>query len=172
MVSTHRTGALRWLVSIGLVIVWLGLGGWLGALGGKLGDVVESGAAAYLPDRAEATWVLDVNKRFGQAEAMPATVVYTRDGALTDADRTAIAADIDAVRRDLGTHLAADPIGPIMSDDGHAAQVAVLFAGTDENKITPHVQRLRSLINDDAGRTAEVTGPAGVQADLQDALGA
>ena len=173
MVRRHRAGGGgRWVVPLLLVAVWLGLGGWLGTLGGKLGDVVESGAIAYLPRQAEATKVIDLNKRFGERDALPATIVYTRDRTLTDADRAAITRDIDAVKRDLGTRLSQDPVGPIVADDGRAAQVIVLFAGTDENRITPYVQQLRALVNDADGRTAQVTGPAGVQADLQDALGA
>src|SRR5947208_806785 len=135
MVRRHRAGGGgRWVVPLLLVAVWLGLGGWLGTLGGKLGDVVESGAIAYLPRQAEATKVIDLNKRFGERDALPATIVYTRDRTLTDADRAAITRDIDAVKRDLGTRLSQDPVGPIVADDGRAAQVIVLFAGTDENR--------------------------------------
>jgi RND superfamily putative drug exporter len=170
--AERRFRPFRWLVPALLIIVWLGVGGWLGALGGKLGEVIDSGAAGYLPSDAESVRVLEVNKRFGQDEALPAVIVYSRDGTLDVADKAAIGRDMADVERVLGDHLAQDPIGPILSEDGHAAQVIVPFAGTDENKIAPHVQELRDLINPLGDLDVQITGPAGVQADILDALGA
>ena len=46
--------------------------------------------------------MLNLNKRFVSTEASPAIVVYGRDGGLTDADRSAIAADMTAAT-DSGT---------------------------------------------------------------------
>src|SRR5215211_6281405 len=171
-VEGRRVRPLRWLVPALLIIVWLGVGGWLGAVGGKLAEVAESGAATYLPHNAEATEVTRLSKRFGEPETLPALVVYVRDGGLTAADREAIGHQLDAVERELGSTLAGAPIGPMISDDGSAAEVVVPFAGTDENAITPYVPKLRALLSGENGMTVHVTGPAGVQADLKDALGA
>ncbi len=171
-VKARRVGPLRWLIPALLIVVWLGVGGWLGAVGGKLGEVAESGAATYLPRNAEATEVTRLNKRFGEPETLPALVVYSRDGGLTEADRDAIGRQLDAVKRELGGALAGAPVGPVISDDGNAAEVIVPFAGTDENEITPYVPKLRALLSGEDGMTVHVTGPAGVQADLKDALGA
>ena len=99
-------------------------------------------------------------------------MVYSRDTALTGADLAAIDADVARIGSTLGEHLAAPPIGPEVANDRQAARVVLLFAGTDETKITPHVQALRDLVTPEGGRRVHVTGPAGVQADLQDALGA
>jgi RND superfamily putative drug exporter len=170
--KAQRVRTLRWLVPAVLIVGWLGLGGWLGAVGGKLGDVAESGAATYLPRNAEATEVTSLNKRFGEPETLPALVVYAHEGGLTAADRDAIGHQLDAVQRELGSTLASAPVGPLISDDGGAAEVVVPFAGTDENEITPHVSKLRALLSGENGMTVHVTGPAGVQADLKDALGA
>jgi RND superfamily putative drug exporter len=172
-----RTGSPRvpvtgWLLPALLIIVWLGGGGWLGAVGGKLGDVVSSGAATYLPRNAEATEVATLNKRFGETETLPALVVYSRNGGLTDADRRAIADQVAAIGRELGGTLAEPPTDPLISADGRAAEVVVAFAGTDENKISGYVPKLRALVSGRDGLTVRVTGPAGVQADLKDALGA
>ncbi|MGC4897178.1 MMPL family transporter [Micromonospora sp. DT31] len=173
MPDSRRVRTRRWLIPALLIVAWLTAGGLLGPLAGKLGEVVESGAAAYLPRSAEATEVLDLMQRFGEPEAMPAVLVYDAGGtALDDADRAAVAADVQAVGAALGPHLAAPPIGPEIAEDGRAARVVLLFSGTDETKITPHVERLRELVVDRPGLSAHVTGPAGVQADVQDALGA
>jgi len=168
----RRFRFLRWLVPALLIIVWLGIGGWLGGLGGKLHEVIDSGMAGYLPTGSESVRVLEINERFGQEDALPAVIVYTREADLDVADKAIIARDMQDVERELGEHLAEDPIGPIVSDDGRAAQVIVLFDGTNEAKITPHVQELRDLVNPMSGLDVQVTGPAGVQADIQDALGA
>ena len=173
MLESRRVRTRRWLVPALVLIGWLAAGGLLGPLAGKLGEVVESGAAAYLPESAEATQVLDLMQRFGEPEAMPAVLVYDAGGATLDAaDRAAVAADVQSVGTTLAPHLAAPPIGPEMSADGGAARVVLLFSGTDETKITPYVEQLRRLVADRPGLAAHVTGPAGVQADVQDALGA
>jgi len=160
------------LVPALLVVAWLGLGGGLGPLAGKLGEVAESGSAAYLPHSAEATEVIELNKRFGAAEALPGILVYSRDGGLRPSDEAAISRDVQAIQRELGADLTEPPQGPFPSEDGRAAQVVVLFAGSDMYKISPMVKELRELIRPPDGLTANVAGPAGVQADLDAALGA
>ncbi|HEX2418693.1 MAG TPA: MMPL family transporter, partial [Micromonosporaceae bacterium] len=129
--AERRFRPFRWLIPPLLIIVWLGIGGWTGALSGKLSEVIDSGAASYLPSGAESMQVLEINKRFGEAEALPAVIVYTKDQTLGVADKAAIDRDMADVARLLGDQLAQDPIGPILSDDGRAAQVIVPFAGTD-----------------------------------------
>jgi putative drug exporter of the RND superfamily len=166
------TALWRWLVPALLVVAWLGLGGGLGPLAGKLGDVAESGSAAYLPANAEATEVIELNERFGAEEALPGILVYSRDGGLRPADEAAINRDIQAIQRELGAELTEPPVGPFRSEDGEAAQVVVLFAGSDMFKIAPLVEELRELVRPADGLTANVAGPAGVQADLDAALGA
>lgn len=163
---------MRWLLPALLILAWLGLGGVLGPLAGKLGEVVESGAASYLPRGAEATQVLDLVAGFGEPEALPAVVVYEGVDTLGAGERADMEADARRIAEELGPRLAAPPIGPQVSSDGRAGQIVVLFAGTDETKISPYVQRLRELVPDRNGLSVRVTGTAGVQADLQDALGA
>ncbi|MEV0284881.1 MMPL family transporter [Kribbella sp. NPDC050820] len=170
--DSNRVRVVRWLVPSLLIIVWLGAGGWLGVVGSKLAEEVSSGAATYLPRNAEATEVAAFNKRFGEAETLPAIVVYSRDAALTDADRRAIADQTAAINRDLGSTLTEPATGPLVAPDGRAAMVVVPFAGTDSNKISGYVPTVRALVSGGEGLTVHVTGPAGVQADLKDALGA
>jgi RND superfamily putative drug exporter len=172
MGSSRRTPHPRWLLPALLVIAWLGLGGGLGPLAGKLGEVAESGSAAYLPRSAEATEALRLAARFGQDEALPGVLVYARDGGLTPADDATIARQVAAVADRLGGQLTQPPIGPIRSPDGQAAQVVVLFAGSDMYKISPLVDQLRELAPGGGGLSAHVAGPAGVQADIDGALGA
>ena len=169
----RRTPVLRWLLPALLVLGWLALGGALGPLAGKLGDVAESGSAAYLPRNAEATEALELAGRFGRAESLPGVLVYARDGGLTAADEATIARHAGEIQARLGDRLAEPPAGPVRSADGRAAQVVLLFAGTDMFKIAPLVEDVRELVGDPGGGLrAHVAGPAGVQADLDGALGA
>lgn len=170
--GSQRVRVVRWLVPSLLILVWLGAGGWLGAVGSKLAEEVSSGAATYLPRNAEATEVAAINKRFGEAETLPAIVVYSRDAALTAADRRTIADQTAAINRDLGSKLAGPATGPLVAPDGRAAMVVVPFAGTDSAKIAEHVPTVRALVRGGEGLAVHVTGPAGIQADLKEALGA
>ncbi len=141
----HRVRVVRWLIPSLLVVVWLGAGGWLGMVGSNLGDEVTSGAATYLPRNAEATEVAEINKRFGEAQAMPAIVVYSRDAALTEADRRTIADQAAAINRELGSKLTGPATGPVVAPDGRAAILVVPFAGTDSAKIAADVPTVREL---------------------------
>ncbi|MCU1646233.1 MAG: drug exporter of the superfamily [Nocardia sp.] len=162
----------RWLIPALLLIVFTVGGGWFSATGGKLGDVVKSGAATYLPKSSEASTAAALDQRFGEAQTLPALVVYTRPGGLTVADRTAIGHQIDRINTELADKLAGPVQPPADSDDKLAAEVIVPYAGTDETKIAGYVPELRDIVHDPSGPPASVTGPAGVQADLQNALGA
>jgi putative drug exporter of the RND superfamily len=165
--------AVRWLLPTLLILLWIGLSGVLGPIGGKVTGIEQNDAAAYLPRSAEATAVLGLSARFEQ-QTLPAVVVYTRAdrGALTPADRAAVQRDAASVGQRLAGRLAGPPAGPELSADGRAAQVVVPFAGTDIYKLAPYVTELRDMLGPAGVLTAHVTGPAGVQADLNDAMGA
>jgi RND superfamily putative drug exporter len=173
--ANRRRRAGWWLVPALLVVGWLGLGGWLGGLGGKINEVADSSTAGYLPRSAESSEVIELSRRFAEQDATPAFVVYHRPGGLSAADQARLREDIGAIRRELGGVLTGPPAGPVRSADGEAAQLVVPFAGSDLYKLGPDVQRLRDLVGrGSAGSqalTVHVAGPAGVQADLNDALG-
>lgn len=168
-----RPAPIPWLLPAVLVVVWLGLGGLLGPLANKLPEVADSGSAAYLPKGAEATRALELAGRFGGTDSLPGVLVYTREGELTTADMARATADAQQVRADLGPGLAADPIGPIRSEDGRALQVVLPYTGSDMAKLAPLVDRTRILVGAGAGDLAvHLAGPAATQSDIQAALGA
>jgi putative drug exporter of the RND superfamily len=162
------TARNRWLLPALLVVVWLGLGGWLGSLAGKNGEVANSGSAAYLPQDAEATTVAEQAKAFGASDSLPAVVVYARDPALTGADREAIERDRAAVSA--LQSLAAPPGEPRFAPGDRAAYLVVQFAGTDAEKYADDVDLLRETVQAHPGLTAHVTGPVGVERDLGTAV--
>lgn len=67
----------RWLIPVVLLIAWLGIGGGLGPYAGKLGEVATNDQAAFLPQNAESTQVIDAQKAFQQNETLPAILVWT-----------------------------------------------------------------------------------------------
>lgn len=163
----------RWLWPILVTVAWLAVAGALGAQAGQLGTVVESGATAYLPASSDAKKVLDQTGAYGDEVALPAIVVWTRDGGLTAADQRQIETRLDEVRDELAGGLTeAGVIGPLPADDGEAAQAVFPFAGSDTKIVAEQVAELRTLLDPQDGLQVAVTGPGGVQADLQQALGA
>lgn len=143
-----------------VILAFLGVGGPLAMLSRHLGEVQNNDSAAYLPASAEATRVQHLMVRFAGPAALPATVVYTRPGGLTGADRARIAADLRVIAAHLRDRLAGPPQGPTVSRDGEAAVVVVAFANTDPRKNSADIHWLRATTG------AHVGGPAGVLADL------
>jgi putative drug exporter of the RND superfamily len=163
---------LRWLWPTLMVLAWLLVGGVLGTLGGKLGEVTQSDTVGYLPAGAESKAAVELGQRFPGQNATPAVLVYSRDGGIiTEADRAAIADDISRIQRSLADELAGAPSSPVTAEDGKAVQVVVPLTGSDMYELGPSIDRLRGLLRAGDGLTVHVTGPAGVAADLNNALG-
>ncbi|GAA3913136.1 MMPL family transporter [Microbacterium invictum] len=157
----------RWLrigIPALLVLVWLVGGAIGGPYFGKVGEVSTNDRSTFLPERADATAVNERLPDFLGADSIPALVVVTGDGELTDAQLEALqtlAEDLGAVD---GVNGDVSPALP--SDDSMAAQIIVpLDTGGDIDGI---VEGLRAAVSDDlpAGMQGWVTGPAGFTADL------
>ena len=167
-----RNSRRLWVWPLLVVLLWLFVGGPLGSFAGRLAEVQENDNAAFLPQSAESTEVLDVLVGFQEEETLPVTVVFERSGGLTPEDQQTIAdfseelADVDNV--------ATGGVGqPIPSEDGEAAQVVVQVATTDGEEIVTAVEDMRVVLDDPPdGLTALVGGQAGVLGDFVDAFGA
>ncbi|MDI6413409.1 MMPL family transporter [Streptomyces albus] len=157
---------------------WLVLAAWLlivmalGPLAGKLGEVEDSSANAFLPGKAESAQVnTELEKFRGQDEIIPAVAVYSRDDARTTradaakagADRTALASLVPE-----GQKIA----GPLPSDDGKALMLVVpLTTGSDD--FTADLEKVRDVAAADApsGLDVAVGGPAGSLIDSIEVFG-
>lgn len=169
MTSPHHanrrpSGWLRIGIPALLVLIWLAAGSIGGPYFGKVDEVSSNDRSSFLPESADATQVNGRLADFLGGESIPALVVVTGDGELTDddiADVQALADDIaelDGVQEDVSP--------PILSEDGEAVQV---FAPIDASgEVGPTVEEIRSLVAEDlpAGLDGWVTGPAGFTADL------
>ncbi|MEU6763340.1 MMPL family transporter [Streptomyces sp. NPDC046853] len=140
----------KWLV----LAAWLILVVALGPLAGKLGDVEDTSANAFLPRGAESAQVNTELEKFRDDTVMPAVVVYTGEGVgerVAAADRTSFAEFAAKGER-------VSPPAP--SDDGRARLVVVPLSSDDD--VTDKVDELREIAGANAppGVDVEVGGPA------------
>ncbi|MGW3730023.1 MMPL family transporter [Streptomyces sp. NPDC000851] len=140
----------KWLV----LAAWLIVAVALGPLAGKLGDVEDTSANAFLPRGAESARVNTELEKFRTDTVMPAVVVYTGEAAEAKAaaDRTAFAQFVPA-----GEEISR----PVPSDDGKALMTVVPLDTEDD--ITGRIDELREIAGANAppGVDIEVGGPAG-----------
>jgi RND superfamily putative drug exporter len=161
----------RWRVPALTVIGFVLIGGALSGIGGGLSDVQRNDSAAYLPEGAEATRALAESKRFTGTETTAAIVVYLRPSGVTRADRIAITYVTGEISDALDTRLAGPPIGPIVSDDGKAAQVIYRFVGSEPRQLRDEVVWLRQYAVGRTGMEVHVAGPAAALTDLTEVFG-
>ncbi|NUK39907.1 MMPL family transporter [Streptomyces lunaelactis] len=149
---------------------WLFLAAWLiiamalGPLAGKVADVEDNDANAYLPGNAEAALVNDRLEEFRTDEVIPAVIVYVRDSGITTADRAKAEAD----RKELAPLVPGGAIeAAAPSKDGKALLLTVPAPYSDEFSDT--VNKARDVAGQDvpADLGVKVAGPAGA---LQDTI--
>jgi RND superfamily putative drug exporter len=158
------SGWLRVGIPIVLILAWLAAAAIGGPYFGKVDEVSSNEQSAYLPDSADATRVQDRLPDFTGGDTIPAVVVVTAAGELTDdqlaelQDLADQLAEVDGVTGDVSP--------PVASDDGEAVQIFVPVGA--EALISEVVDALRAAVADSlpAGMDAWVTGPAGFTADL------
>ncbi|WP_433570330.1 MMPL family transporter [Streptomyces sp. CA-251247] len=168
MLSSTRL--VRRLVPVVLLAAWLGVGGGLGPYAGKLGDVATNDQAAFLPQNAESTEVIEAQKAFPEDETLPAIVVWTaEDGGRVNAEQRAAAtkalANLDGAS---GTAGRSSPA--LLSKDGQALQGIVQVQpdlGEELPVVLDEVEEAASTV---PGTTVQMAGPAASQADLSDAF--
>ncbi len=90
----ERSGSrARWLVPALLLVLWLAIAAVGGPFQGRLAEVQENDAAAFLPDGVESTDVTELSAGFSDDETFPAfVVVESPDGALTPEQLEGVAA--------------------------------------------------------------------------------
>ncbi|NYE19509.1 MMPL family transporter [Microbacterium immunditiarum] len=156
----------RWVrigIPIVLVLVWLIGGGVGGPYFGKVGEVSTNDQSSFLPESADATQVSERLPDFLGEDSIPAVIVATGDGELTEDDLAALQALAGDVAELDG--IAGEVSPPLLSDDGESVQ---LFVPIDGEEVRDSVEQVRALIAEDLDAPLEawVTGPAGFTADL------
>ncbi|MCT6782287.1 MULTISPECIES: MMPL family transporter [Streptomyces] len=161
---------VRWLVPLVLVVVWLGLGGAFGSYAGKLGEVSTNDQAAFLPQNAESTKVIEQQKAFNQQETLPAIVVWTSSagGDVSPAQQKAATTALQSLKGTEGVEGAPSPALP--SEDGKALQGVVPLSpdlGEELGEVLDKIQVAADAVPD---ARAQLAGPAATQGDLGEAF--
>ncbi|MEW2636267.1 MMPL family transporter [Streptomyces sp. NPDC048389] len=152
-----------------LLVVWLGVGGTLGPYAGKLGEVATNDQAAFLPQSAESTGVLEAREAFDQSDTVPAIVVWTADGnRITEAQQSAAAGAVGALAGRPG--VVGGPSPALVSDDDMAMQAVVQLMPDLGEDLPAVLEEVRGAARSVPGTTAQIAGPAATQADLSDAF--
>ena len=176
-------------IAIGVAVLWLVFGSVAGPLAGKLNEVQTNDNASFLPASAESTLVANEQALFSDDNAFPLLVVITRpDGAaLTPGDLAEAATftgEIPEIEVEPGTtitdYLQPGPIIPIPSQDGKAVLINVSLDGdkasvnlaNGELAIAGITEAVRGAAEQVTDLSINVTGPAGILADLIKVFGA
>jgi RND superfamily putative drug exporter len=164
-VSNHR---FKWVI----LVFWLVLAAASGPLAGGLTDEQDNEVSSWLPGDAESTQAIERQAALGSdPDVIQAVVVYERPGGLTPADVAAV--EEDAATFGELEDLDGPVVGPILSDDGEAAELVVpLNMGAEGwEAIAPLVDGMRADAADGPdGLETWVTGPAGNAADSSEAF--
>jgi RND superfamily putative drug exporter len=136
-----------------------------GALIGMLGEAAHRTAATdSLPHGYQSTRVAALEDQLPQSQGSVAVVLFTADsGDLSTAERQSLEAGFDRLAGEDGP-----PAGLEWSQDGTAGIGVVPVDATGATQVADAVKKLRSEAGELApeGTTAQVTGPAAIQADL------
>ncbi|WP_129667241.1 MMPL family transporter [Phytoactinopolyspora endophytica] len=162
---TGRLG--KWLV----LAVWLVLAAVGGSLAGQLTDVEENDTVEWLPGSAESTAAFQEQSTFASTEAVPAVIVYVRDGGVTEDDMAKAAADAEAFGE--FENIDGEIVGPIPSEDGEALELIVPIDIEDDWELAPDLlDEVRDQATSDAGDLqVEIAGPLAMVADQAESFG-
>ncbi len=188
MLSNSRSAAaLRALVIVLSLAVWLGVGAFGGMAQGKLSQVQSNDAASFLPASSESTKAAEANRGFVDTKTLPALVVFTAPSGETASPRQIAAVQefadgigalpisgADPAAGDpatVGDVLTADPV-VVPSQDGKALLIPISLDGTaaegtladDESVIGGVVGSIREALSTDLGATADSVGELGLNA--------
>ncbi|NKY41051.1 MMPL family transporter, partial [Cellulomonas septica] len=198
MLSNRRATVARALAVAVALVAWLAVGAVGGMAQGKLAQVQENDAAAFLPSSAESTQAAEASRAFVDTPTLPALVVMQpADGGDVTPEQVQAATEWangvpgrDVPDGDGDTwadYLVGDPV-VVPSEDG-LALLAIFSVDADaaderigEDSVAEVlVTDLRASLDQDLGATATdageiglqawVTGPAGFVADLVTAFG-
>jgi RND superfamily putative drug exporter len=153
----------KWL----FILLWIVVAVVVTPLAAQLTGAQTNDASAFLSSDAESTRALDAQRRLPGGDAIPAVVVFSRAGGLTDADHTAV----QDARRKLDEFAASAIPEPIPAPDGRAVLLTILMSqNTDANKFSADIKEMRKILHADApaGLDVALSGPAGLITDTYD----
>ncbi|MEV7910178.1 MMPL family transporter [Streptomyces griseus] len=163
--------SVRRLIPVVLLLAWLCIGGGLGPYAGKLGEVATNDQAAFLPQNAESTQVIEAQKAFQQNETLPVILVWTsaeKDAPVDDGQREAATGALASLAG--GEGVVGTPSPALPSEDGLALQGIVQLSPDLGDELTTVLEEVDRAGASVSGTTVRLAGPAASQADLSDAF--
>ncbi|MBR7744553.1 MMPL family transporter [Phycicoccus sp. BSK3Z-2] len=150
----------RWVAGILALVALLGAGAVIGVVGQP--ETPDDPLSA-LPLGSDSRAAAELRQQLPDDQGSAAVVLFTRDAGLTDADVTAVQERVRALPGATG-------MPPQRSDDGTAAVTVVPVEAGDSTRTAETVAEIRDVAASGLpdGLTAQVTGPAAIQADLAD----
>ncbi|MGW1100071.1 MMPL family transporter [Streptomyces sp. NPDC002455] len=158
------------LVPVFLVLAWLVVGGAFGPYAGKLGEVATNDQAAFLPQSAESTRVIDAQKAFSKQETVPAIVVWSSDGGEKLGPEQQKAATAALASAEDGPGVAGGVSPALLSEDRKALEGVVQLRPDLGDELPDALAHIRSAAEGVPGTVVGIAGPAASQADLSDAF--
>jgi len=169
---TTRAGRTWRVAKWATVVLWIAAVVIAGKWAGKLDGATETDQSKLLAHSAQSTQVIDLERKAGLADTTSGVVVFTGNGTLTAAQRTAIddARQQAATGTVAGTRIdvARAPSPVAISTDGTVAAFSVPLAGEGDSDAAVRTMR-KSLNPAGAGLTMHITGSAGSNTDSDDA---
>jgi RND superfamily putative drug exporter len=171
-VTGRRT---KWAV----IALWVVLVVAFAGPGSKLADETNDQTQSFLPDSAESTKVLNIQKeRFREGQTRDALIVYRRAGGLNAVDRIKIKRDAAAAARTLPvSRPPATPFGPrapqgLVAPGGEVAYSVLSFPDNND-KLADWGKDLRDIVDrgQRPGLDAYVTGDVGFNTDAEEIFG-
>ncbi|CAA9534344.1 MAG: transporter, MMPL family [uncultured Thermoleophilia bacterium] len=158
----------KWIVAL----MWLVVIAGGASFGAKFEGAQSNESSSFLPGGTESLEALELADRFPSGEQVPAVIVFRREAGLTEADRRAVAAEVEQLRAELPP-VAEAPTPPQLSPDGRAALVTVpMEVGGDSEALIDAVDQLRAtLAGTPEGLDVKLGGPAGFSADAISVFG-
>ncbi len=147
----------KWLFAL----AWIVIMAIAAPLAGKIGDVEENDAAAFLPRSAEATKYSELLPQFESDEMLSAVVVYARDAGIADHDRAHAERTRETILRYVPEAERERVPALIPAPDGKALLVTLPLANDDG--LIDDVDGIRQEVRKDApeGLNVKVSGAAG-----------
>ncbi|MFI8006457.1 MMPL family transporter [Streptomyces sp. NPDC086010] len=159
------------LVPVFFVLAWLVVGGAFGSYAGKLGEVATNDQAAFLPQSAESTRVIDARKAFSKQETVPAIVVWTSEEGGEPLGAAQLKAATAALASAEGGPGVAGKVSPALpSKDGKALEGVVQLRPDLGDELPDALADIRTAAERVPGTVVQLAGPAASQADLSDAF--
>ncbi|EWT03626.1 membrane protein [Intrasporangium oryzae NRRL B-24470] len=159
MRAVAQTITRKWIaIAIALFAVFGGMG-----LASAVGEATRTPAVTdSRPVGSDSAAALELREKLPQAEGSTAVVLFTKDGGRLSE------ADLGALQQRAASLPGATPMPIQTSQDGTAAIAVVPVKANDATTTAQRVGEIRTAAKSDlpAGVTAQVTGPAAVQADL------